>query len=147
MIDRQTYLAVLSSLRQMYSPRQRTPGHRKNTEVTVRCPSRGYLKINEEKENNNGTEKRYYSLFFTSCAYTLYPAQAIQYNKCNLTSFQKISKLKTFSECFRRPLKTLWRTTCSPNACTWTTMAYQTTFMQSSFCTLRCLLMYADLWK
>jgi len=26
-------MAVLGSLRQMYSSRQRTPGHRKNTEV------------------------------------------------------------------------------------------------------------------
>jgi len=43
--DKQIYLAVLSSLRQMYSPRQRTPGHRKNTSYTVRCHSRGHRKI------------------------------------------------------------------------------------------------------
>jgi len=30
-LDRKIYLAVLSSLRQMYSSRKRTPGHRKNT--------------------------------------------------------------------------------------------------------------------
>jgi len=36
---RHIYLAVLSSLRQMYSSRQRTPGHRTNTAYTGRCPS------------------------------------------------------------------------------------------------------------
>jgi len=52
-----------------------------------------------------------------SCADALYTAQAIQWNKCNLTSFWTNLKFEVFSECFRRPLKTLWRATSSPAAC------------------------------
>jgi len=33
LVDRQIYSLVLSSLRQMYSSRQGTPGHRKSTKV------------------------------------------------------------------------------------------------------------------
>jgi len=45
----------------------------------------------------------------------------IQRKQTNVTSqaFQKISNLWIFSECFRVPLKTLWRATCSPSACSW----------------------------
>jgi len=42
----------------------------------------------------------------------------------NVTShaFQQISDLKIFPECFRGPLKTLWRAICGLRACSWTTL-------------------------
>jgi len=52
-----------------------------------------------------------------SCTNALYPAQAIQWNKCNLTRFSTNFKFEVFSECFRGPLKTLWLAICSPRAC------------------------------
>jgi len=46
--------------------------------------------------------------------------------KCTLSktshAFQQISDLKIFPECFRGPLKTLWRATCRPRACSWMTL-------------------------
>jgi len=47
-----------------------------------------------------------------------------KFSETNVTShvFQQISEFEDFSECFRRPLKTLWRTTCDPQACSWTTL-------------------------
>jgi len=51
--------------------------------------------------------------------------QQKQFNETNVTShaFQQISNLKFFSECFCGPLKTVGRATCSPRACSWTTLA------------------------
>jgi len=42
--------------------------------------------------------------------------QRNQFNETNVTShnFQQISGLKIFPECFRGPLKTLWRATFGP---------------------------------
>jgi len=50
--------------------------------------------------------------------------QRMQFSKTNVTShaFQQISDLKIFPERFRGPLKTLWQATCSPRACSWTTL-------------------------
>jgi len=47
-----------------------------------------------------------------------------QFSQTNVTSyaFQEISDLKIFPECFCRPLKMLWRVTCGPQACSWTTL-------------------------
>jgi len=47
-----------------------------------------------------------------------------QFNETNAIShaFQHISNLKIFSKCFRGPLKTLWRATCSAKACSWSTL-------------------------
>jgi len=56
-----------------------------------------------------------------SCANPLYPAQAVQWNKCILTRFSTNFKFEVFSECFCGPLKTLWLATCSPRTCSWTT--------------------------
>jgi len=39
-----------------------------------------------------------------------------------LHAFQQISDLKIFLEFFHGPLKTLWRATCRPRACSWTTL-------------------------
>jgi len=52
--------------------------------------------------------------------------QRKQFNEANVTShvFQQISNLKFFSECFREQLKTAGRATCSPRACSWTTLAW-----------------------
>ena len=52
--------------------------------------------------------------------------QRKQFSKTNVTShaFQQISGLKIFPECFRGPLKTLWRATCGRQACSWTTLMY-----------------------
>jgi len=52
--------------------------------------------------------------------------QRKQFRKTNVTShaFQQISDLKMFPECFRGPLKTLWRTTCGPRACSWKILIY-----------------------
>jgi len=41
-----------------------------------------------------------------------------------LHAFQQISDLKIFLEFFHGPLKTLWRATCRPRACSWTTLHY-----------------------
>jgi len=52
--------------------------------------------------------------------------QRKQFNETTVTShaFQQVSNSKIFSECFRGPLKTLWRATAfSPRACSWTTLA------------------------
>jgi len=65
-----------------------------------------------------------------SCANVLDPAQAIPWNKCNLTRFWTNFKFEDF----------FWmvpRATCSARACSWLN---QTTPLQSSFCTLRGLL-------
>jgi len=43
-----------------------------------------------------------------SCENPLYPAEAIQLNKCNLTRFATNFKFEVFSEILRGPLKTLW---------------------------------------
>jgi len=43
-----------------------------------------------------------------SCTNVLYPAQAIQWDKYNLTRFSNISHLQIFPECFCRSLKMLW---------------------------------------
>jgi len=59
-----------------------------------------------------------------SFANTLYPAQAIQRDKCNFTRFSTKFRFEYFSECFRGPLKTLWRATCGRRACTWATLLY-----------------------
>jgi len=64
--------------------------------------------------NNNGKHKQFSWKLACSCANTLYPAQANQCDKCNLTHFSKFSDLKIFPECFRGPLKTLWQATCGP---------------------------------
>jgi len=50
--------------------------------------------------------------------------QRKQFNETNLNlqAFQRITDLKIFPECFRGPLKTLWRATCGPRACSWTTL-------------------------
>jgi len=48
-----------------------------------------------------------------SCASALYPAHAIQWNKCNLTHFSTNFKFEDF-------FWTLSRATCSPWACSWT---------------------------
>jgi len=52
--------------------------------------------------------------------------QCKQFSKTNVTlhAFEQISDFKTFPECFRGPLKTLWRATCGPRACSWTTQIY-----------------------
>ena len=52
--------------------------------------------------------------------------QRKQFRKTNVTShaFQQISDSKMFPECFRGPLKTLWRATCGPRACSWTILIY-----------------------
>ena len=44
--------------------------------------------------------------------------QGKQFSKTNVTShvFEQISDFKIFPECFREPLKTLWRATCGPHA-------------------------------
>jgi len=49
-----------------------------------------------------------------------------QFSETNATShtFQQISDLKVFPECFRGPLKTLWRATGVPRAYSWTTLQY-----------------------
>jgi len=57
-----------------------------------------------------------------ACADALCPAKAIQRNKCNLIRFSANFKFEVFSECFRGPPKTLWRATCGPRACSWTTL-------------------------
>ena len=52
--------------------------------------------------------------------------QRKQSREANVTShaFQQVSNLDFFSEFFRGPLKTFWRATaCSPQACSWTTLA------------------------
>jgi len=51
--------------------------------------------------------------------------QRKQFNETNVTShaLQQTSNLKFFSECFRGPLKMVERATCSPRACSWTTLA------------------------
>jgi len=45
--------------------------------------------------------------------------QRKQFSKTNVTShaFEQISDFKIFLECFRGPLKTLWRATCCLRAC------------------------------
>jgi len=59
--------------------------------------------------------------------------QCKQFSETNaiLDAFQQISNLKVFLECFRGPLKTLWRATCGPRACSWTTLLYSTIYMRS----------------
>jgi len=55
------------------------------------------------KENN--TPK---NVWFTFCANALYPAQAIQWGKCNLIRLSTYFTFDDFPECFRGPLKTMW---------------------------------------
>jgi len=54
--------------------------------------------------------------------------QSKQFSKTNVTShsFQKISDLMIFPECFHGPLITLWRATCGPLSCSWTTLTWPT---------------------
>jgi len=49
-----------------------------------------------------------------SCANALYPVQAIQRDKCNLTRFSTKFRFEYFPECFRGLFETLWRATCGP---------------------------------
>jgi len=68
--------------------------------------------------------------------------------KTNVTShaFQHISDLKFCSECFRGALKTLWRATCSPRACSWTTLT-ESNHTYTVFLYTAWLVIYASLWK
>jgi len=52
--------------------------------------------------------------------------QRKQFSKTNVTlhAVELISDLKIFPECFGGPLKTVWRDTCGPRACSWTTLIY-----------------------
>jgi len=50
-----------------------------------------------------------------SCTNALYPAQAVQWDKCNRTHFSTNFRFKEFS--WKRP-----RATCGPQACSWTTL-------------------------
>jgi len=49
-----------------------------------------------------------------SCANALYPAQAIQWVKCNFTHFSTNFRFEYFSWTL---LKTLWRATSGPRTC------------------------------
>jgi len=67
--------------------------------------------------------------------------QCKQFSETNETShaFKQISDLKIFPECFRGPLKMLWRATCRPRACSWTTLVYRICFCTDNFCLELCL--------
>jgi len=89
-----------------------------------RCPNGGRTfqfdrKINKQNKNTDGTQKKYCSF---SCSNALYPAQVIQWANVTSHGFQQISDLKIFPEYFPGPMKTLWRATCGPRACSWTTL-------------------------
>jgi len=51
--------------------------------------------------------------------------QRKKFNETHVTihAFKQISELKICPECVRGPLKTLWRATCGPRACSWTTLS------------------------
>jgi len=110
----------------VYSSRQRTPEHRiKYRLYLIRCPSGGIAKGRTFQFDLKIINKTKTIMFHTkgiihwSCANALYLTQAIQRDKCNLTRFIRFQDLKIFPECFRGPMKTLWRATCGPRACTW----------------------------
>jgi len=84
----------------MYSPRQRTPGHRENTwGHTVRCPRGGLgeghtFQFDRKKDKTIMVRRK--GIIHRSYANALYPAQAIQWNKCNLTRFSTNLKFEDF---------------------------------------------------